>query len=375
MNELKTFENERFGNVRVTMIDNEPWFVAADVCKALEIEPTATRRLDDDEKNTLRLTQGTSGNPNVTIVNESGLYSLVLGSRKPEAKVFKRWLTHDVIPTIRPTARHSIQGVTRINETAIMNIQGIDCYEKDGTAYIKLEHVAWGLGFTQTQNKAGKQYASVRWERVEQYLTELGFPHKWGKDDYIPENIFYRLAMKSKNEVAERFQAKVADEIIPAIRRTGGYVNNEELFLDTYFPTLDAGAKAMFKQTLVSLREANKKIEQDKPKVFFADSVEISENSVLVKTLAALLTQNGYKIGQNKLFELLRNDGYLVSRRGQSRNMPTQKAIDRGLFEVKESVICIGGEHRVTQTTYVTGKGQIYFVNKYCNKQLSVSND
>lgn len=110
-----------------------------------------------------------------------------------------------------------------MSETSIMNIQGIDCYEKDGTAYIKLEHVAWGLGFTQTQNKAGKQYASVRWERVEQYLTELGFPHKWGKDDYIPENIFYRLAMKAKNEVAERFQAKVADEIIPAIRRTGSY--------------------------------------------------------------------------------------------------------------------------------------------------------
>lgn len=257
MNELKTFENERFGNVRVTMIDNEPWFVASDVCRALEIAPTATRRLDDDEKG-MRSTQTPGGKQEMAVVNESGLYSLVLGSRKPEAKVFKRWITHDVIPTIR---------------------------------------------------------------------------------------------------------------------KTGGYVNNEELFLDTYFPTLDAGAKAMFKQTLVSLREANKKIEQDKPKVFFADSVEISENSVLVKTLAALLTQNGYKIGQNKLFELLRNDGYLVSRRGQSRNMPTQKAIDRGLFEVKESVICTGGEHRVTQTTYVTGKGQIYFVNKYCNKQLSVSNN
>lgn len=259
MNELKTFENERFGNVRVTMIDNEPWFVATDVCKALDVKNNrdALTRIDDDEKG-VALTDTLGGAQEVTVVNESGLYSLILGSRKPEAKVFKRWVTHDVIPTIR---------------------------------------------------------------------------------------------------------------------KTGGYVNNEELFLDTYFPTLDAGAKAMFKQTLVSLREANKKIEQDKPKVFFADSVEISENSVLVKTLAALLTQNGYKIGQNKLFELLRNDGYLVSRRGQSRNMPTQKAIDRGLFEVKESVICTGGEHRVTQTTYVTGKGQIYFVNKYCNKQLSASNN
>lgn len=260
MNELKTFENERFGSVRVTVIDNEPWFVGKDIAERLGYSNASKALIDhvDAEDKLNNETLSSLGQRGGWLVNESGLYSLVMSSKLQNAKDFKRWVTHDVLPTIR---------------------------------------------------------------------------------------------------------------------KTGGYVNNEELFLDTYFPTLDAGAKAMFKQTLVSLREANNKIEQDKPKVFFADSVEISENSVLVKTLAALLTQNGYKIGQNKLFELLRNDGYLVSRRGQSRNMPTQKAIDRGLFEVKESVICTGGEHRVTQTTYVTGKGQIYFVNKYCNKQLSVSND
>lgn len=118
MNNMQVFENERFGNVRVTTIDNEPWFVAADVCKALEIEPTATRRLDDDEKNTLRLTQGTSGNPNVTIVNESGLYSLVLGSRKPEAKAFKRWVTHDVIPAIR---KHGVYMTPDALEKALLS--------------------------------------------------------------------------------------------------------------------------------------------------------------------------------------------------------------------------------------------------------------
>lgn len=89
----------------------------------------------------------------------------------------------------------------------IMNISGIDCYEKESTAYLKLEAVARGLGFTQTQNKNGTEYVSVRWERVEQYLTEIGFPQKWGKDAFIPENIFYRLAMKAKNEAAEKFQA------------------------------------------------------------------------------------------------------------------------------------------------------------------------
>lgn len=105
----------------------------------------------------------------------------------------------------------------------ITSIDGIECYEKDSIVYLKLETVARGLGFTQTQNKNGTEYVSVRWERVEQYLSEMGFPHKWGKDDFIPENIFYRLAMKAKNETAERFQAKIADEVIPSIRRTGTY--------------------------------------------------------------------------------------------------------------------------------------------------------
>lgn len=100
-NKIQVFENSEFGNIRVIEQNGEPWFMAADVCRALELDPTATRRLDDDEKNTLRLTQGTSGNPNATMISEAGLYTLVLGSRKPEAKQFKRWVTHDVLPTIR----------------------------------------------------------------------------------------------------------------------------------------------------------------------------------------------------------------------------------------------------------------------------------
>lgn len=98
-------------------------------------------------------------------------------------------------------------------------IFGVSCYEHDGTAYLKLEDVARGLGFTQTKN--GLEY--IRWDRVESYLAGFGFPHKWGKDDFIPENVFYRLAMKANNPVAEKFQALVADEIIPSIRKTGSY--------------------------------------------------------------------------------------------------------------------------------------------------------
>ena len=112
-----------------------------------------------------------------------------------------------------------------MNKLQIMNIGGVDCYEMNGTAYLKLEAVARGLGFVQTKN--GVEY--VKWERVSSYLEELGFSPKVGKDSFIPENIFYRLAMKAKNETAEMFQAKVADEIIPSIRRNGAYMTADTL--------------------------------------------------------------------------------------------------------------------------------------------------
>lgn len=107
----------------------------------------------------------------------------------------------------------------------IMNISGIECFEKDGTAYLKLETVARGLGFTQIA-KSGNEV--VRWERVHKYLEELGVP-TCGDDGFIPENIFYRLAMKAKNEAAERFQAKIADEVIPSVRKHGAYITPDKL--------------------------------------------------------------------------------------------------------------------------------------------------
>ena len=107
----------------------------------------------------------------------------------------------------------------------IMNISGIECYEKDGTAYLKLETVARGLGFT-TVATSGNEV--VRWKRIEGYLNDLGVP-TCGHDDFIPENIFYRLAMKAKNEAAEAFQAKIADEVIPSIRKHGAYMTPESL--------------------------------------------------------------------------------------------------------------------------------------------------
>lgn len=106
----------------------------------------------------------------------------------------------------------------------IMNIQGIPCYEKDGVAYLNLETVARGLGFTTTQTIDGKEYTNIRWSRVDEYLNGLGFATSGKRPEYIPENIFYRLAMKAKNETAEKFQTLIADEVVPAIRKHGGYL-------------------------------------------------------------------------------------------------------------------------------------------------------
>jgi Rha family phage regulatory protein len=113
----------------------------------------------------------------------------------------------------------NIKMYTEGTKLETLNIDGIECYELDGVVYLKLEDIAKGLGFTKTETKNGKQYSSVRWERVLGFLNEFGFDHKWAKDDFIPENIFYRLAMKAKNKVAEDFQKKIADEVIPTARR------------------------------------------------------------------------------------------------------------------------------------------------------------
>lgn len=251
-----------------------------------------------------------------------------------------------------------------MSELRPITIQGIDCYEKDGTAYIKLDNVARGLGFTQSKN--GVEY--VKWERVTAYLKEVGFSPEVGKDDYIPENVFYRLAMKAKNDVAEKFQAKVADEIIPTIRKHGMYATPEvaERMLN------DPDVMIRVLQELKTEREQRKtleqKVEQDKPKVLFSDAVSTAHNSILIGDLAKLIRQNGVEVGQKRLFEMLRQDGYLISR-GASRNMPSQRSMEMGLMEIKESTVASPDGHiRVTKTTKITGKGQVYFINRYLQK-------
>ena len=249
-----------------------------------------------------------------------------------------------------------------MKELQIENISGVDCYGKDGTAYLKLGNVARGLGFVQMKN--GVEY--VKWERVSSYLEELGFSPEVGKDSFIPENIFYRLAMKAKNETAERFQAKVADEIIPSIRKHGAYMTADTLEKALSSPDFLIQLATKLKEE----KERNAALLEDvsrmKPKEVFADAVSTSKASILVGELAKILKQNGYETGEKRLFTQLREQKYLISRRGTDYNMPTQKSMELGLFEIKETAITHADGHTtVSKTTKVTGKGQQYFINKF----------
>lgn len=183
-----------------------------------------------------------------------------------------------------------------MNELQIESISGVDCYEKDGTAYLKLENVARGLGFT--DKSKGTEY--VRWNTVRQYLEEIGFSQEVAKDAFIPENIFYRLAMKAKNETAEKFQAKVADEIIPSIRKHGAYMTADTLEKALSSPDfliqlatklkgeqernkrLENEKKALEQETI----EMDKKISELEPKANYVDIILQSKSTVLATQIA-----------------------------------------------------------------------------------------
>ena len=242
MNELQVFNNAMFGNVRIFLEDNEPWFVAKDVCECLAISKhrDAISRLDDDERGSLKV-DTLGGKQEMATVNEYGLYSLVMSSRKPEAKDFRRWVTHEVLPSIR-------------------------------------KYGSYNMNIPRTLPDALKLYA---------------------------------------NEIEAHNKTKAL-------------------------------------------------VEEQKPKVLFADAVNASHTSILVGDLAKLLRQNGLDIGQNRLFERLRQEGYLIKQKGESYNMPTQRSMDMKLFEVKESTFTNpDGSTHITKTSKVTGKGQIYFTNRY----------
>lgn len=246
-NEIRKFDFRGASLRTLTDEAGEPWFVAKDVCDILEISnpSDALKRLDDDERSRFNL--GRQGETN--IVNEAGLYVLVLGSRKPEAHEFKRWVTHEVLPQIRKTG------------------------------------------------------------------------------GYIP--------------------ATDADDDMTILAKA-----------------VMIGQRTMEAQKRKIASQQSRIVELE-PKARFADAVAASDGTCLVGELAKMLRQNGMDIGQNRLFRLLQADGYL-GKSGSNRNVPTQRAMDLGLFRIKETTVTHADGHTtVSRTPKVTGKGQRYFIDRY----------
>lgn len=249
MNDIQVFENSEFGKIRAMRgEDGEPWFVAKDVAMILGYGDAThmTRRLESDEKG-LRSVETPGGIQAVTVVTEPGLYSAILGSRVPEAKAFKRWVTH---------------------------------------------------------------------------------------------------------------------EVLPAIRRDGGYMVARD-------ETPEETMARAFVIAQATIDRQKSRIAELEPKALFADAVAASDGTCLVGELAKMMRQNGLTVGQNRLFAMLREDGYLGNV-GNNRNVPTQRAMDLGLFRIKETAVTHSDGHvTINRTPKVTGKGQIYFIKRYCTKQLA----
>lgn len=190
------------------------------------------------------------------------------------------------------------------------------------------------------------------------------------KTALINESGVYSLVFGSKLEGAKRFKRWVTSEVLPAIRKTGGYIAGEENMSDDELlsQALLVAQRKLDERTR-QLDAAHAQLAEAEPKVIFADAVSTAKTSILVGDLAKLLRQNGVEIGQKRLFEWLRNNGYLM-KSGESYNMPTQKSMERGLFEIKEGTfVNPDGSVRITKTTKVSGKGQQYFINLFLSKQ------
>lgn len=222
--------------------------------------------------------------------------------------------------------------------------------------------VAKSLGYDQP-HKAISRHCRYGMKRT---VPHPQAPDKLIEMIFIPQGDVYRLISNSKLPSADRFESWVFDEVLPTIRKTGGYVNNDELFVNTYLPNADDTTKALFRSTLETIRTQNAKIEEYRPKAIWADSVSASDSTLLIGELAKILRQSGVEIGQKRLFEWMRSNGYLIRRNGGDYNMPTQRSMELGLFRIKETAITHSdGIVTVTKTVKVTGKGQQYFINKF----------
>lgn len=252
-----------------------------------------------------------------------------------------------------------------MNELMIFNnpeFGEIRTIEEDGKVLFCGSDVAKALGYAKPQNAIDRHCKGA---------LKRGIPHPQSPDktiemNFIPEGDIYRLAAKSELPGAERFESWIFDEVLPSIRKHGAYLTPETLEAAILNPDTMIRLCTALKDEQDKRKVLEEKQEADRPKVLFADSVAASKTSILVGELAKLLKQNGVDIGQNRLFHWLRSNGFLIRRQGTDYNMPTQRAMEMGLFEIKEtSITHADGHTSVNKTPKVTGKGQQYFVNAF----------
>lgn len=236
--------------------------------------------------------------------------------------------------------------------------------EINNKIYFCASDVAKALGYSNTADAINRHCRSIVKHDT---ATNQG---NIASMSFIPEGDVYRLITHSKLTSAEKFEMWVFDEVLPSIRKHGGYiVNQKEMSNEELLARSVLLAQSIIDEKTKLLEQAEEKIKLDEPKVQFADAVSCSDTTILIRDLAKILKQNGVEIGQNKLFEYLRQNGYLI-KNGQSKNMPTQKSMNLELFKVKErTIIKPDNSIEIKKTIMVTGKGQIYFVNHFLSQQ------
>lgn len=225
----------------------------------------------------------------------------------------------------------------------------------DGEPWFMGKEIAEILGYSNTP-KAIRDHIDVEDKMTERIVLS-------GQNRevvFINESGLYSLILRSKLESAKEFKHWVTSEVLPSIRKHGGYITGQE-----HMTGEELLARAV-KYANSKIEELESKVEVMKPKAIFADAVSTSKTSILIGDLAKLLKQNGIDMGQKRLFDWMRNNGYLIKQKGASYNRPTQRSMEMGLFEVKESsFVHPDGHTGITMTTKVTGKGQVYFINKF----------
>lgn len=231
----------------------------------------------------------------------------------------------------------------------------IRTFKINNTIHFVGKDIAVALGYSNPQ-KAVRDHIDDEDRTVNNSFTINGTPAV-----LINESGLYSLVLSSKLESAKRFKRWITADVLPALRRTGSYSLN--------IPQTLPEALRAYADEVEQHNRTRALVEAQRPKVLFADAVSTSDTDILVGDLAKLLNQNGYTVGQNRLFEQLRNEGFLISRKGNSYNMPTQRAMEMGLFRIKETAITHSdGRVSLNKTPKVTGKGQQYFINRFIGK-------